>query len=108
MKLTNEQQEFWELLHLKREVDECGIIRWVNAEGELHRLSGPAVIYPSGTAQFFKNGLRHRLNGPAIIFASGAKYWYLNGERHRDDQPAVIFADGTEKFYKNGKEVPPF
>ena len=82
--LTDEQQEFWELLHLRREVDEQGTTCW------------------------YKNGELHRLDGPAVIYANGTEEWYQNGELHRDDGPAVINADGTEEWFKNGKQVAPF
>ena len=78
MTLSKEQQEFWELLHLRREVDEQGTTCWYK-NGELHRLDGPAVIYADGTESWYKNGLLHREHGPAVIHASGYKWFFKNG-----------------------------
>ena len=82
--LSKEQQDFWDLLHLTRTVDEQGTIR------------------------FYKNGELHRLNGPAIISANGTEYWFKNGKRHRDDGPAITYPSGNKYWYKNGEQVQPF
>jgi len=47
---------------------------------KLHRIDGPAAIYPSGSKHWYQNGKLHRINGPAIIHPNGKKYWYLNGK----------------------------
>jgi len=70
--------------------------------GELHRESGPAVIYPNGSQYWYKNGELHRESGPAIIWPNGYQAWYKNGQLHREDGPAMIFSDGTQEWYKNG------
>ena len=36
--------------------DAVGIVRWRNADGELHRTDGPAVEYPNGSRSWFVNG----------------------------------------------------
>ena len=84
MKLSKEQQEFWDVLHLTRKVEADGTICWL------------------------KNGKYHREPGPAIIYPSGAKYWYKNGSLHREDGPAIIYPNGSEYWYLNGKQVAPF
>ena len=45
----------------------------------LHRENGPAVEWPDGSKQWFKNGLEHRENGPAEEWATGVKNWWLDG-----------------------------
>ena len=44
---------------------------------QLHRVNGPAVVYPNGTECWYLHGQLHRVNGPAIIDADGSEYWYL-------------------------------
>lgn len=56
---------------------------------------------------FYRNAERqlHRTLGPAVIFADGKRrYWYLNGKRHRTDGPAVEFADGFRRWFLSGEE----
>jgi hypothetical protein len=48
----------------------------------IHREDGPAVIYDSGTKEWWINGKRHRTDGPAIEYRSGFKSWYLKGRKH--------------------------
>ena len=45
-----------ELLTLTRVVDELGTIRYLNSEGQLHRVHGPAVIYKDGRKRWFQMG----------------------------------------------------
>jgi len=55
---------------------------WKNKEDELHRLNDkPAVEYPDGEKEWYKNGLRHRENDkPAVERPNGKKEWYINGK----------------------------
>jgi len=69
-----------------------------------HREDGPAIIWPSGTQSWYKNGKLHRENGPAEIWSNGTQYWYINDKLHREDGPAVIYADGTQCWYMNNKK----
>ena len=73
----------FELLSLECRVDECGIIRYYNAQGQLHREYGPAVVYVDGKGAWYLNGQRHRVDGPAIEYANGRRDWYQNGDLHR-------------------------
>jgi len=85
-------------------------IEWKNKNRRYHRDNDqPAVIYSSGTKEWYRNGQRHRDNDkPAVIYSSGSKEWYQNNQLHRDnDQPAVIYDDGTKHWYRNGKEYIP-
>jgi hypothetical protein len=76
--------------------------------GKLHRLDGPAIIYPDGSEYYYLNGKCHRVDGPAIIYANGSQYYYLNSKLHRADGPAVIHSDGYQKYFLNGEMVDPF
>ena len=63
----------------------------------------------SGGAKLWRNskGLLHRLDGPAMIFPDGSKFWILNGERHRENGPAVEWAGGSKEWWINGIEQDP-
>ena len=94
-----------ELLTLTCVVDELGTIRYLNSEGQLHRVHGPAVIYPDGTEYWYQHGDRHRTDGPAVIYKDGAEYWFQDGLRHSAYGPAVIYADGISFWYLHGDSM---
>ncbi len=71
------------------------------ANGELHRLDGPAVIYDKGEQVWYENGIRHRIGGPARI-CDDHEEWYVDGVLHRLDGPAILYKN-YEEWYKNGK-----
>lgn len=48
-------------------------------DGRLHRVDGPAIIFPDGGTQWYQNGRLHRIGGPAIETASGFKMWFEHG-----------------------------
>ena len=54
------------------------LTQWRNAQGQLHRLDGPAVEWADGTKIWYQNDQPHRLDGPAVEWANGTKAWYLN------------------------------
>jgi hypothetical protein len=74
----------------------------------------PAVIYATGSQEWYVNGVLHRDNDlPAIIRATGTRMWYRNGVKHRDpaadgdggdseERPAVIWACGDQEWWQNG------
>ena len=84
-------------------VIEYGAKVWRNAEGQLHRIDGPAIEMSSGIKSWFLHGKRHRESGPAVEYANGTKEWYVNGECHRDDGPAVEHANGVKEWWLNDK-----
>ncbi|NJO58776.1 MAG: hypothetical protein HC836_10640 [Richelia sp. RM2_1_2] len=53
-------------------VDESGNKEW-RKDGVLHRIDGPAVIWPDGSKEWYKNGRLHRIDGPAIEWVIGTK-----------------------------------
>jgi hypothetical protein len=67
--------------------------------GKLHRLDGPAYIWPDGSQEWWQEGELHRLDGPAYIGSDGYQAWYLEGKRHRLDGPAVIRVNGTKEVW---------
>ena len=84
-------------------VCENGDVFWYNAEGDLHRVDGPAVEIADGYKAWHFNGKFHREDGPAIEGADGYKAWHFNGKRHREDGPAVVRADGYKAWCVDGK-----
>ena len=63
-----------------------GTVEYRNAEGELHRLDGPAVEYPSGAKAYLVNDQRHRTDGPAVERPDDTVEFWLNGERYPDEE----------------------
>jgi hypothetical protein len=90
---------------------------WKNANGNHHRIGGPAIIYKSGGQSWYENGVRHRVEKdaegktlPAVIDKHGNMEWYFEGKQHRDDVdengltlPAEI-TKNSKTWYKNGKQ----
>ena len=73
------EQEVFNALKYRIEVDEDGTRRYYNAAGQFHRTDGPAVERADGTEFWYQNGQLHRTAGPAIEWCDGAGWWYLNG-----------------------------
>ena len=65
--------------YIKIEHNEYGDLHYLNSKNLLHRLDGPAYIWPNGRKEWCFSGLLHRLNGPAIDYGNENKYWYLKG-----------------------------
>jgi hypothetical protein len=64
---------------LTLEIDKFGNRFWRNANGDLHRLDGPAAEWFDGTKSWFQNGKLHRLDGPAREYFHGTKEWWRYG-----------------------------
>ena len=73
------EQEVFDSLKYRIEVNEYGIHKYYNSADQLHRTNGPAVLCADGTELWYQNGLRHRTDGPAIMWPDGHKWWYING-----------------------------
>ena len=80
------EQDVFDALKYRVEVDVFGTRRYRNSAGQLHRTDGPAVEYTRGMAVWYQNGLRHRTNGAAIEYSDGKKVWYINGVRLTEDE----------------------
>ena len=98
--------EVFDALKYRIDVSNDGDIRYFNADGQLHRETGPAAIWADGTKIWFQNGLRHRIDGPAIEFSNGHMEWYLNNRLHRTNGPAVVYSNGVCSWWINGVELP--
>ena len=75
------EQDVFEALKYRIEVDARGTRWYYNSAGQLHRDEGPAIERADGTRYWYQNGLRHRTDGPAIEWCDGDKWWYINGEQ---------------------------
>ncbi|RTK93560.1 MAG: hypothetical protein EKK64_09890 [Neisseriaceae bacterium] len=64
----------------------------------------PAIIYPSGTKEWYFYGKLHRLEGPAIIHQNGDKEWWYHGKRHRNNGPALICGK-KQYWYEHGEFI---
>ena len=93
-----------EALSCTIETRDDGAVIYRNAEGQLHRTHGPAIIHPDGEEHWYQNGVLHRIGGAAITYSSGTKAWYRNGVLHRTDGAACIL-NGIRYWFLNGEEV---
>ena len=73
------EQEVFDTLRYRIEVDSSGTRWYYNSAGQLHRDEGPAIEYPNGAKYWYQNGLRHRTDGPAIEWYDGDKWWFIDG-----------------------------
>ena len=64
------------------EIDENGIAKCKNPQGQLHNEEGPAWIFPNGS-----------------------KIWYIHDKLHREDGPAIIYGNGGESCWIDGKKI---
>jgi len=69
--------------YTKIEIDELGTKRYLNDEGQHHRLDGPAVEYLDGSKYWYINRISHRNIDPSDKWSDREKYWWFKGERHR-------------------------
>jgi hypothetical protein len=104
-------------------VEESAVHVWRDPQSKLHRVNGPSIEYPDGSADWFKHGAlvkklyttgtivhyrdvadgpeedarlvtKHRLDGPAVICLEGLEFWYV-GDQHIDPD-AVLGPLGTD------------
>lgn len=61
----------------------------LNATGEWHNTTGPAVTSPTGVNCCAHHGEHHRTHGPAIESPDGYLAWYRHGLLHRTNGPAL-------------------
>ena len=86
-----------------------GIIAYINAIGDYHNPSGPAIVYPDhetlgkGRVEYFINGMRHREDGPAVIGYEkfGNVKYYKNDNLHNENGPAKVFT----RYHNDGSKL---
>ena len=103
--IARREQEVFDALKYRIEVDGSGSRVYYNSAGQLHRTGGPAIVYAGGTKYWMQNGILHRTDGPAIEIANGHREWWQNGRRHRTDGPAIEYADGRRRWCVNDKKM---
>ena len=96
------EESLFELLSLELRVDSDGTVYYYNAQGQLHRIHGPAVESADGSKFWYQNGQRHRLGGPAVEYSDGCTTWWQDGRLHRLGGPAIERVDGSKFWYING------
>jgi len=47
----------------------------------LHRVAGPAIIFPNGDEWYCQDNRLHRIGGPAIVKKSGEVEYWENGSK---------------------------
>ena len=99
------EQDVFDALKYRIEVDKHGCSRYYNAANQLHRDDGPAVEYVGGHKEWYQNGFLHREDGPAIISNRGDKYWYQNNRLHHTDGPAIVWNDDDQWWFINGERL---
>lgn len=52
---------------------------YLDDDGNYHRTDGPAIVWKSGSLEWYINGHRHRLDGPSYIGFDGLLEWYIDG-----------------------------
>ena len=80
------KMDVFEVLKYRIVVSDDGDLRYFNADGQLHRETGPAAIWADGSKFWFQNGLRHRTDGPAVVGSNGQKFWFINGVELTEDE----------------------
>ena len=96
------EQEVFDALKYRVEIDEDGNRFHYNSAGKWHRENGPAIVWSNGTKIWYQNGLRHRTDGAAIEWSSGTKEWYQNGHLHRTGGAAIEYSDGDKWWFIDG------
>ena len=79
---------------------------YYNESGQLHKIDGPAVEFPSGTTVWYQNGKLHRVGGPAFVHHDGTTGWFQTGACHRLDGPAYENPmSGLNEWYINDRNI---
>lgn len=79
-----------------------GSIEW-RCEGVLHRIDGPAVLYPNGDSEWYFNGTLHRLDGPAVECEDGHIEYWVYGYLCKDE--AEFIMKQLQYGIVNGKQI---
>ena len=74
---------------------------YLNDEGKLHRLDGPAFEYSDGSKLWYINGICHQNIDPSYEYLDGTKQWFFKGQSHRI---GGSFNSAGEYWYIHGKK----
>ena len=78
--------ELFDALKYRVVIANDGTRRYYNDAGRLHRTDGPAIVYPYGGQEWYRNGLRHRTDDPAIEWGCGACEWWIDGVQYTQQE----------------------
>src|ERR1700743_2143087 len=85
-------------------VNEDGVTEY-RENGKLHRLDGPALIYPDhlsrGYQGWYLHGKSHRVDGPARTWNNGEEEYWQNDLKHRINGPAFNYKDEKSDYLNN-------
>lgn len=60
-----------------------------------------------GSEEWMRDGKLHRVDGPATLWPDGTRKWYFDGKLHREDGPAVEWggerSDREDAWFVNGE-----
>jgi hypothetical protein len=77
-------------------------IKYLNAEGKLHRTYGPAYVSRTyNITAWYRGGVLHREGGPAYLHNLN-QVWFCDGKLHRLCGPAVIEMGGPKQYWIDG------
>ena len=70
-------------------------------------------LFPNGSKAYINfDGFLHRINGPANIYYSNNEEekfwhisWYVNGILHREDGPAIENSRGHKEYWYYGNRI---
>ena len=79
-----------------------GVQEWHDADGQLHRVDGPAVIRADGKREWRRHGKLHREVHPAVILPGRSWEWYADGLLHSKSGPAYLDINGTYAWFRRG------
>jgi hypothetical protein len=82
-------------------------LEYRNAEGNLHRIYGPAYISTYyKIEEWRKDGELHRIGGPARTHKD-SEWYYVDGKLHRLDGPAVNAKGHPKEYWIGGQQWSP-
>ena len=91
--------------YVRVELGVDGETRFLDKLNRLHRVSGPAIVWPSGRREWWERGYRHRPDGPAIEHPDGTCEWFSFDLRHRLDGPAVTRLGGEVEYWYEDQQL---
>jgi len=75
----------------------------------LHNPYGPAIIGRKTYKEYYINGKLHRLDGPALIYPSGTEYYYINsvnlGDSKQEFFENIKYLDSKPTNKKNKIDI---
>ncbi len=82
---------------IKRTTNYLGMIIYKNKNNELHRETGPSIIFADGTCCYYKNDQSHRTNGPSTILRNGALEYSQKNQLYRHKNLPQIIAQNNKQ-----------